>query len=233
MFGKRSIFRDYAGIISQINDGERRAPQHIQPVSLREDGWDSFVTPAHDVVYEDFRWFGAMLNRHVSEPWSIEELPDTLIRSLDEPDKGRRYRVHYNACVMGTIEVTVGGIRHLLEPDAFASQPTALALVDLNYLRFTPFEDVLSLLASIGLLLGRCEDRDVAYGAAVAAATPSLTAYLWECMRIEDSVPSFQHRVEGPYELVRLTTTHWQTSGFDPFVKWNGDRPKWTTERKD
>lgn len=233
MFGRRTLFKDYAGIISQIREGERRAPRHKQPESIRGAGWDRFVTPAHEVVYEDFRWFGAMLNHQASEPWSIEELPDVLVRSvnhIDEPDVGRRYSVHYNACDMGTLQVTVGGIRHLLDPEAFASEPCALVLVELSYLRFVPFEDVLSLLAAIGKLLGRFEDAEAAYKAAVADATPALTAYLWEAMRMEESVPDFYHRVEGPYERVRLTTTHWQTSGIDPFLKWNGDRPRY--ERK-
>ena len=131
---------------------------------------------------------------------------------------------------MGTLQVTVGGIRHL-DPDAFSSEPCALVLIELDYLRFIPFEDVLSLLSAIGKFLGRFEEGDAAYGAAAAAATSSLTAYLWEAMRIEESVPGFYHRVEGPYELVRITTTHWQTTGFDPFVKWKGDRPK--RERED
>ena len=91
MFGKRTIFKDYAGIISQIHDGVRRAPEHKQPASLRGSGWDFLITAAHEVVFEDFRWFGAMLNRSVSEPWSIAELPDVLL-GLDEPDLGRRYR---------------------------------------------------------------------------------------------------------------------------------------------
>ena len=158
MFSKRKPFNDFAGIISQIQEGERRAPQHKSPQSIRGLGWDSFITVAHEVVYEDFRWFGAMLNHHVSEPWSIEELPDGLVRSvdhIDEPDIGRRYRVHYNACDMGTLQVTVGGIRHFLDPAAFASNPCALSLIELRYLRFVPFEDVLSLLAAIGKLLGR------------------------------------------------------------------------------
>jgi hypothetical protein len=227
MFSRRTLEKDYAGIIKQIEDGERRAPKHRPPHSIRDSGFNSFVTSAHEIMFEDFRWFGAMMNQNVSEPWSIEELPDTLVRDFtaDSPDIGRRYRVHFNSCDLGTLQVTAGGIASLRSAEEFSSHPEARVLVDLDYLRFVPFDDVHSFLSAIGMFVGRFEERDAAVAVASAAATAALTGYLWETVRRPDSVVSFHQQLEGPYDLVRLTTKHWEKSGIDPFAMWSGDRP--------
>ena len=69
------------------------SPSTLPPSSPR-------ITVAHEVLFEDFRWFGAVLNQHVAEPWGIEELNDTNVRGIEAPDVGRRYQVYYNACRM-------------------------------------------------------------------------------------------------------------------------------------
>lgn len=131
---ERVIHKDYIGIIAAIQEGERHVPQHQQPASLAAGGAvKSFITPAHELLFEDFRWFGAVMNQHVAEPWSIEELNGTDVRDwlADGPVVGRRYQVYYNACRMGTVQVTV---------DLLADR-AGCALIDLNYLRFVTYED--------------------------------------------------------------------------------------------
>jgi hypothetical protein len=62
---QKRIGKDYEGIIKEINDGQRREPKHDRPTSLNPHGWKSFVNPAIEILYEDFDWFGAVLDRQV------------------------------------------------------------------------------------------------------------------------------------------------------------------------
>jgi hypothetical protein len=219
MFGKRGIAKDYAGIIAQIRDGEPRVPQHRQPKTIRDNGFESFVTAAHEVLFDDFLWFGAVLNRHTSVPWSIEELPDTHVRlpGDDGPSLGRRYRVFFNACEMGTIEVTVGGYAELYSGERLAKEMCAAVYLDLHYLRFVPYLEAHSLVRAISLFIGRFVEREAANASASADATAALTQYLWDTVRCEETVLGFDYKIEGPYELLRLTSEHWIANGFDPF----------------
>lgn len=66
---ERVVHTDYSGIKAQIEEGKRHRPQHQQPTSLVAGGAiASWITPAHETLFEDFRWFGAVLNQHVAEP---------------------------------------------------------------------------------------------------------------------------------------------------------------------
>jgi hypothetical protein len=223
---ERVIHKDYGGIKAAIEDGERHKPRHQQPKSLIDGGAvESFITAAHEVLFEDFRWFGAALNQHVSEAWAIEELNDTDVRGIEAPEVGRRYQVYYNACKMGTMQVTVGGHEWIFRPEAFAENREARVEVELNYLRFVPFDAARSLINSIVLFVGPFgDDREGARSNAASVATAALTGHLWESVRNPDIDMSFEFRTEGPYELLRHTTDHWKASGIDPFEKWGGDR---------
>lgn len=220
------FLEDYSGIVAAIKEGKRHVPQHQQPESLAAGGAvKSYIRPANELLFEDFRWFGAVMNREVAEPWSIEELPNTDVRDwfADVPEVGRRYQVYYNACEMGTVQVRVGGYDYM-DPERFAENRQALALIDLNYLRFVPYEDAHSLIYTIVLFVGSFENGDAARARAAAEATAMLSEHLWETVRKPDIDMSFMHRTEGPYELLRHTTDHWKTNGIDPFEKWGGDR---------
>lgn len=235
MFGPKKLSDEDAGIIKEIQEGERRKPKHNRPKSVRDSGLDSFVTPAHEVVFEDFDWFAAVLNYTVSDPWAVEETPRTEIRDImtDGPYLGRTYKVYYNSLLMGDLQVTRGidlqnqhkfsGIIPTME-EALKHR-YAEVIIELHYMRWVPYADALSLIVSLERLLGPSHDQKADGDRASVAAVAALTAYLWESASVEDVVMSFDHRIDGPYEGLRIYTEHWQKEGFDPFERWGGDRP--------
>ena len=229
---ERVVQTYYSGIKAQIEEGERHKPQHQQPVSLVAGGAiASWITPAHETLFDDFRWFGAVLNQHVAKPWSIEELNDTSARGYDAPDIGRQYHVWYNACRIGRMQVTCGHYP-IMEPERFADNRQARVEVELNYLRFVPYDDALSLISQIVLFIGRFdfEDGERSRVLARGEAADVLVGHLWEAVRQTDIDPHFEYSIQGPYELLRDTVDHWTTSGIDPFEKWGGDR-SWEGDR--
>ncbi|MBX3579777.1 MAG: hypothetical protein KF723_21445 [Rhizobiaceae bacterium] len=225
----RVIHKDYAGIIAAIEEGDRHKPLHKQPKSLIEGGAvPSFITVAHQVLFDDFRWFGAAMNQNVAEAWSIEELNDTDVRGVESPEVGRRYQVYYNACKMGTMQVTVAGFGAVMRPEEFEKDRQARVELEISYLRFVPFGDALSLVREIAILMGSLADaQDTSSGRpsnALALSNAALTEHLWESVRNADIDPSFEFRAEGPYEVLRELVTHWKSNGIDPYERWAGDR---------
>ena len=227
MFGKPTLRQEYANIIRQIEDGERLPPDHQPPKSIRDSGFETFITPAHQVFFEHFKWFGVMMNHKTSDPWCIEELPDTLVRDYqsDSPEIGRRYRVFYNACNMGTLQVLPAG-DVLKDIEDWKNAPEAHAILQLNYLQFVPWDEAAALVRAVEVLMGRFEDYDAAWARASAAATAALSAHLWEVVRVPDIAMDFYHSTHGPYDTVRETNARWESSGLDPMEKWSGDRPQ-------
>ena len=230
MFGKPRIAKEYAGIIRRLEKGERRPAQHVRPRTVTDKGFESFATPGVVAVFDGFEYFGALLNQHVSDPWTIEETGDTLVKDLrsDSPDLGRTYQVYFKGCRLGRLQVTegfnAGGFREGVE--WHRDNRAALVLVDIDYLRFVPYDDALSLVSAIEFFAGRFDENEAARHRAKLNAAAALTRYLWEVLRAgDDYVPQFDHRVEGPYDLLQQTTAHWKSEGVDPFERWNGDRP--------
>jgi hypothetical protein len=222
---ERVIHKDYSRVKAEIEEGKRHKPKHEQPTSLIDGGAvSSFINAAHEVLFDDFRWFGALLNQHVAEAWAIEELNDTSVRGLDGPEVGRRYRVYYNSCKMGTIQVTVGGHEWIFHPEKFAEHRQARVEVELRYLRFVPYEDAHSLLSTISLFTSPFGEGDEARSKAANLATAALAGHIWESVRNPDVDMTFEFGAEGPYELLRESTDHWKANGIDPLEKWEGDR---------
>ncbi|MGO8024149.1 hypothetical protein [Rhizobium leguminosarum] len=215
--------KDYSGIINQLN-GVRHKPRHQQPESLEAGGARaSDIESAHHMVFEDFRWFGALLNRHLPD-WAIEELNDTRFRGDYGPAIGRRYNVWYRACQVGTIQVSKGSGRSL-ERERVKEERSARVELDLNYLRFIPYQVAHNFVYQIALLIGAYdfEDGRVSRAKADAAAAGSLGGHLWEVVRKPESGPCFDFYVDGPYDLLKHTFDHWKTQGLDPMVEWPGD----------
>lgn len=221
----RVVHTDYSGIIALL-EGERHKPQHQQPASLAAGG-AIWIQPEHETLFRDFRWFGAILNRHLADPWAIEELNDTNARGYDSPDVGRKYKVWYNACEVGSFQVTVGADA-LLRIDKSMDIRAAVLELQLNYLRFIPYAHARGLLYEMALMVGTFDqdEGDASRARAQIMATDALGGYLWEVVRSPELDPYFDFRVEGSYDLLRDQTEHWEKHGVDPMAEWGGDRER-------
>lgn len=229
MFGKPSLFKEYARLIRQLKEGERRPAQHERPGAVTDKGFEICATAAVHATFDGFEYFAALLNQNISDPWTVEETGDTLVNDpgSDSPELGRTYLVYYNGVRLGRIQVTDG-----CNPDGFWEKSVewhqenraARVIVDVDYLRFVSYHDAISLISMVELFVGRFEDNAAARFRAKAEATAALTGYLWQVQRAEDYVPSFDHTTEGPYDLLNRMTEEWKERGIDPFERWNGDR---------
>ncbi|WFU12186.1 hypothetical protein QA646_19850 (plasmid) [Rhizobium sp. CB3090] len=82
--------KDHSDLIALLK-GERHKPEHKQPESLAAGGaLVSWIRPAHEILFEDFRWFAAVMNQNISDPWAVEELHDTDIHGYSGPEIGRK-----------------------------------------------------------------------------------------------------------------------------------------------
>lgn len=216
---------DFDGV-RKLLEGPRHKPEHKQPASLVAGGAGaSRINKAHEILFEDFRWFGAVLNRHLADAWAIEELPDTKVASFEGFDIGRRYDVWYNAAKVGSIEVTLGGAS-VLAPDKFEENRKASVDVKLNHLRFIPYSDAKWLLHEIAMLTGKLDENDgeALRAKAEAKAANALGGYLWEAVREPEWDSPFEFNAEGPYDILRKISAHWKENGIDPMKEWGGDR---------
>jgi len=207
--------------------GERHVPKHRQPATLIEGGAiASWINEAHEIHFDDFRWFGALLNLRLSHPWSVEELPETNLRGYDGPEIGRRYQVWFNACKIGTIQVKVGSFS-ALDPEKFADNRKARAELKLHFLRFVPYDDAYNLLYQLGLYIRSFDHQDIegSHSAAKTEAVHALTAHLWDVVREPEYEETFEFIVEGSYDVFQDQVRHWKSTSFDPMEKWGGDRP--------
>lgn len=231
MFGKPRASKEYANVIAKLENGERRAPKHVRPRSLTDAGYPSFINNRVQAVFEGFEFFGPLMNRQVSDPWTIEETGEVLITDdlSDGPELGRKYAVYFNGFPVGRMQVGDG----LHEDGGFSEtiewhrdNRAGRVLVRLDYLRFIPFDDALSFVSTVELLVGSFQDRHTAYLLAKLNASAALAGYLWEVQRADDEyLPSFDHRVEGPYDLLQQTTDRWRSQGINPFDRGDRDRP--------
>lgn len=222
----RVIHTNYSHILALL-EGPRHTPQHQQPVSLAAGGAiSSWIRPEHEVLFQDFRWFAALLNKHLADPWAIEELPSTDARGYDAPDIGRTYAVWYNACEVGTFQVTLGSGIRLFSQKSTGERSARLEL-NLRYLRFIPYVHARGLLYELALMVGsfdRARDDECRIRAQMNAAD-ALSGHLWEAVRNPDLDPHFDFIVEGSYDLLRDQNDHWMKHGYDPMAD-GGDRTR-------
>ncbi|AYM66216.1 hypothetical protein G6L68_25350 [Agrobacterium fabrum] len=224
----RVVHKDYSGIIAQL-EGERHVPRHQQPESLVAGGAiKSWIRPEHETLFEDFRYFGAVLNRHLADSWSVEELPRTDARGFDSPEIGRMYEVWYNACKVGRFQVTLGS-GMLLRRDKSEDKRSACLELDLNYVRWVPYNDARNLLYEFVMMVGSfdMDNAEASRARAMTIAAEALGGHLWEVVRNPDLDPMFDFRIEGSYDLLRDQTDHWKAHGFDPMAN-GGDRDRET-----
>ncbi|MDR7029827.1 hypothetical protein [Rhizobium rosettiformans] len=221
---EKVLHKDYSGVMAKL-EGERHVPRHQQPKSLAEGGAiASWITPDHETLFHDFRWFGAVLNKHLTEPWAIEELPTTDAGGYDGPDVGRMYDVWYGSWKVGRMQVTLGtGLR--MSKGKSPDKRSAFLELDVSYLRFIPYQHARGLLYELALMVGDYHrDKDETCRAkAQALAANALAGYLWEAVRSPDLNPALDFIVEGSYDLLRDQNDHWEKHGYDPIVH-GGDR---------
>lgn len=222
----RVVHADYSGVLALL-EGPRHVPQHRQPESLAGGGAiSSWIRPEHEVLFHDFRWFAALLNKHLADPWAIEELPSTDARGYDAPDIGRTYAVWYNACEVGSFQVTLGA-GMLLSRQKSTGERSARVELNLHYLRFIPYVHARGLLYELALMVGtfdRARDDECRSKAQIRAAD-ALSGHLWEAVRRSDQAPHFEFVVEGSYDLLRDQNDHWVKHGYDPMAD-GGDRKR-------
>jgi hypothetical protein len=224
MFAKPSVFKENAELIKRLQGGARFPPDHDPPKTIRDSG---FANAVNEAVFEDFRWFGSMMNISSADLWMVEETPKTLVSNIQttDPELGRTYKVFYNGVEMGDLQVTEGHGSFEIDDQKRLAARTARAYLHLHNARFLPYDDIHGFLALIEVQLGTWEGGyEPSWARARLAATQVLTGYLWEVMASEDAVPWLLHHVDGPYWMVRHETEHWKAKGFDPLVEWKGDR---------
>ena len=159
--------------------------------------------------------------------WAIEEMSDTVFRYSEGTEQGRKYKVYYHSIEMGVLGITLGGLFAGWDTaEDFRKNRMAQADLELEYMRFVPYEDAHELIFNRAparsirsIRRRRSSARDwarffssysqiafdiepytaAAHARAHNAATAALTSYLWEAFRhSEDFVPNFEYRTGGP-----------------------------------
>lgn len=222
MFGRKSIHDEYTKAISEIDEGQRRKPQHDRPAgNLSESGWAG-ATPAQQHVFNEFVWFGATLDRLTADPWSIEETSDTVLKAelFGLREHGRRWIVYYNILKLGWLEVSADGLASLKSIEEFRAAPEVHIDMHLSLMRFIPSEDAFGLLYQAAFLMQSLEDEDGYDAARERARLPArfaMTDYLWEVSRAGDQyVPDLDFLVIGPFAVYSKLVADWKQAGFDP-----------------
>ncbi|TJV43388.1 MAG: hypothetical protein E5Y02_10335 [Mesorhizobium sp.] len=219
MFGKKTMHQEYAKLVAEIIDGQRREPKHVSPKEAWKPGT---IDPVDQAAFDDFKLFGATIDWETSGPWSLEETDDTGRRAsyLDSPDYGRRWIIFYNAVKIGWLEISPHP-KHLFGPvEEFRADPNAQVDISLNWMRFIPYDEAHSFLYTVALNMQGVEvGYDAARDRAKAAAESALIGHMWEIMRAaEEYVPDLDYSVQGTYGVFRNSVAHWQTTGFNPLT---------------
>lgn len=96
MFSRKTLHDEYAKTIAEIDEGQRREPQHDVPL-VPQSSWGT-VDTVDQFAFHEFAWLGATLDWSTEDEWSFEETSDTMRRAsyLDSPNHGRRWIVYYN-----------------------------------------------------------------------------------------------------------------------------------------
>ncbi|MDR6635089.1 hypothetical protein J2X72_003901 [Phyllobacterium sp. 1468] len=218
MFGRKNMHDEYAKIVREIDEGERREPQHNRPTETKSK-WGS-VDPIDQYVFDEFSWLGATIDRWTDDSWSLEETNDTNRRAsyLDSPEYGRRWIIYYNKLGLGWLEVSATPEHILGTLDEFKVKPSARIDMSLDFMRFIPSEDAFGMLYNPAFLMQSTEaGYDAARERAKLIAESTMTHYMWDVMRAgEGYVPDLEFSVSGPWSVFSETVSHWKKSGFDP-----------------
>lgn len=219
MFGRKSLRDQNQTIVAEIQNGHRRKPVHQVPAVLR----NGRVDPVEQFAFEQFAWFGATLDQHTNERWSFEETNQTMLRSGEGGEYGRRWNIYFNSLHLGWIEVspdpgTFAVLGNRVED--YAASPKAAMEMELSFMQFIPADEAFNILYWPSLVMQPSSDGyEAARQRASIAANAARTGYLWDVMQAGgEYVPDLSFRAEGPYSIYRNTVEHWKKTGFNPFM---------------
>jgi hypothetical protein len=224
MFGKKSIKEEYQKALLEIEEGQRRRPQHDHPMGPRGKYSPGDVDAVDQHFFEQASLLGPTLDWHTADAWSFEETSDTMRRAwyIDSPDYGRRWIIYYNGLKMGWMEASASPERLFGTVDDFTKSPKAQIDIELHDARWVPADNMLGLLFQAAFLMQGTKEGgyDGARDRARREAESAMTLYSWEVMRAGDEyVPSMEFSSEGSYAVYRETIGHWKESGFDVLTK--------------
>ncbi len=194
-------------------------PEQRPPASLAAGGAQAKdINAADEILFANFSWFATALNKVLPDPWSVEEISDTVTIRSEYPDIGRKYVLWFNSCRVGTLSVCAWGLHSLTQPEKFEENPSAKATVQLKHLRFIPYQDALALLHWLAFYITTSEHEtaDERRLRLDTIAGLALAQYLWDAVRQPEVDPGFRFSVEGSYNLFREIVAHWHNIGFDP-----------------
>jgi hypothetical protein len=101
-------------VFEEIENGKPITPQHAQPASIDQEGFESRITEADREAFAKTRCFGVVLNRWLSaRPWRLQEKNRPLLRLFDDPAFGRTFDLFYNAHLSGSVYSTRRSSRRL------------------------------------------------------------------------------------------------------------------------
>lgn len=221
MFSRKTLHDEYAKTIAEIDEGQRREPQHDVPL-VPQSSWGT-VDTVDQFAFHEFAWLGATLDWSTEDEWSFEETSDTMRRAsyLDSPNHGRRWIVYYNRLRLGWVEVSAAPLKLLGTVDDYRASPQARVDMELSLMRFIPTGAAFSILYQTSFFMQSTEGGyDAARERARVAADSAMTWYMWDVMRAGDQyVPDLQFSAEGSYAVFRETVAHWKETGFSPFKR--------------
>lgn len=220
MFG-RSITKEYAEVIKEIDEGKRRQPQHDHPQHARGRCGGS-VDPVEEYFFDEIKLLGPCIDLDTDPKWCLEETSDTVLQALwrDQPDYGRRWNIYYNALKVGWLEAYATPNTLLGSVDEFVAAPQAAFDLQIDYARWIPDEHVYGFLTQASMMMQDTTDGyDPARLRASHEAVRAMTLYNWEVQRAADEyVPTLNHSARGTYAVYRKRVAHWKVTGFDVFA---------------
>jgi hypothetical protein len=202
--------------IKALLESEPIEPKHRQPKTIGE-GRD--VHDQDRKFFADFADFAEVANwwfsdRHVKEPWRLQELPDTKLK-LEGPDEysryGRRYELYHNQARVGELEIRA----NLLYEDRI------IATMHLDWVRLLPISTIRALLNLLALHICNPDPKSEEYRQARIDIDNCLTDTLWQAQRITEFDVDY-----GDLQLGLNGSAKWyfRRKGTDGFAEWKEQR---------
>ena len=193
-------------------------PKHQPPPPLKKGKWG--VDEEEIQFFSDFEDFANVVNwwladEHNQRPWRLQELPESRLLSLGDPDSptyGRTYAVFHNQARLGKIEIR-------WDSEYSTANPRVTVHIELDWVRLLPFGTIRSFLVDIALHISKYRSGTVEYVETNQEIDLALTDVLWETQEISE----FGTENEPGYGRIEV-----QLSGLASYYLW---RRQWLRER--